>query len=456
MEINGKKALVIGLAVSGVPTVQVLSRLGARIKVNDKKEARDLENVLEQLKDFEVEYVLGEHPVELADWPDFAVISPGVPMSIPLVREIKKRGKEVISEVELSYRLTETPIVAITGTNGKTTTTALTGEIFRSSGRKTYVVGNIGKPVISVALSSGRNDIMVAEISSFQLEGIRYFKPASAAILNLTPDHLDRHGTFENYMDAKARIFENQDEGDFIVLNADDENTAKLAARCRSKVVYFSCRKTMDTGVFVEDDYIVVKGRKVKERVCPVKSLKIPGTHNLENALAATALAWSMEIPVEAMADALTTFEGVEHRLESVGVIDGVKYINDSKGTNPGASIKAIQAIEDPIILIAGGYDKGSSFDEFVDSFDNKVKAVVLLGETADKIKKSCQRKNFNNIYIVDDMEGAVKTAGSIAKAGDTVLLSPACASWDMFKNFEERGRIFKKAVYSLGRIQHE
>jgi len=452
MDIKGKKVLVIGLAISGIPTVQVLYELGAKIKVNDKKTEEMLREAVIQLKDIEFEMVSGDHPVQLADWPDFAVISPGVPMDIPLVREIKKNGKEVLSEIELAYRLTRAPIVAITGTNGKTTTTALTGEIFKRSGRKTYVVGNIGKPIISVALTADVKDILVAEVSSFQLEGVRDFRPAASVILNLTHDHLNRHKTFENYINAKARIFENLAKQEYVVLNADDEKTFKLVQKCRARVVYFSRKQLLDTGAFVDDGYIIVKKGDIKEKVCSVQDLRIPGTHNIENALAATALAWSAGVRTGIIGDALKAFEGVEHRLEYVETINGVRYVNDSKGTNPDASIKAIQALEKPIILIAGGMDKGSDFDEFVHNFNNKIKGIVLLGETAQKIKNTCQKKGYNNIYIVKDMEEAVNTAAEMAEDGDSVLLSPACASWDMYKNFEERGRIFKESVVALRR----
>lgn len=456
MDIKGQKILVIGLAVSGVPTVQVLSEMGAMITVNDRKKAGDLEEVLQQLSGIEADYVLGEHPIRLADWPDFAVISPGVPPSIPLVQELIKKGKEVISEVELSFRLLKAPVVAITGTNGKTTTTALTGQVFKESGRNTHVVGNIGKPIISIAPSAAESDVVVAEISSFQLEGISGFRPKSATILNITPDHLDRHGTFQNYADAKARIFENQDQDDFLVLNADDEAAAGLEHKSRARVVHFSRKKILEAGSFVQDGYIIVGEGNAKEKICPASELRIPGAHNLENALAAATLGWTMGVPYEAIERALKGFEGVEHRLEKVDTVNGVSYINDSKGTNPDASSKAIQAVEKPIILIAGGYDKGSSYEEFVNNFGDKVKAVVLLGETAEKIKKTCQNNRFNNIYIVDTVEEAVNCASRMAMSGDTVLLSPACASWDMFRNFEERGEAFKKAVRSLRRIQHE
>jgi UDP-N-acetylmuramoylalanine--D-glutamate ligase len=453
MEIKDKKILVIGLAVSGLSTVKILHGLGARVMVNDRKTEKELGRTTRLLGGLEIEYILGSHPEKLAVWPDLAVISPGVPMDIPMVREIGKRDIEVISEVELAYRLTDTPIAAITGTNGKTTTTALTGEIFRLTGRKTHVVGNIGSPVIEAAAASRPEDILVAEISSFQLEGIRDFRPVSSAILNITPDHLDRHKTFDNYVDAKARIFENQGPEDFVILNADNPITAGLALRCRAKVLYISRERVLDTGAFVEDGHIIVKRGSKTQRVCRVDRLRIRGDHNIENALAAAAMAWCMDVPVKTIGQALIGFEGVEHRLEYVDTVNGVEYINDSKGTNPDASIKAIKAIDKQIVLIAGGYDKGGDFDGFVDSFEGSVKGIVLIGTTAKKIQKSCQRKNINSIYIAGDMQEAVTCAASIAGEGDAVLLSPACASWDMYENFEERGRIFKEAVGMLRRI---
>ncbi|MFA6670645.1 MAG: UDP-N-acetylmuramoyl-L-alanine--D-glutamate ligase [Bacillota bacterium] len=453
MEIKGKKILVIGLAVSGLETAKTLHGLGAQVLVNDRKSEVGLKEAIAALEGMNIQYVLGGHPVELAAWPHLAVISPGVPMDIPMVRRIAESGREVISEVELAFRLTGTPIVAITGTNGKTTTTALTGEIFSLSGRTTHVVGNIGTPVIHTAVNSRSGDVLVAEISSFQLEGTRDFRPAAAAVLNITPDHLDRHRTFDNYTGIKARILRNQGPQDYAVLNADEPVTASLAKKCRAKVLYFSRQRIMDTGAFVEDGYVVLRKGKILERVCRAVDLKIPGDHNLENALAAAALAWCMDVPVKVIGEALKSFEGVAHRLEYVDTVRGVKFINDSKGTNPDASAKAIKAVDRPVVLIAGGYDKGGDFDGFVKGFDGKVKGVVLMGATAEKLKCACQKVNLSSIYVVEDMQEAVKKAALIAEEGDTVLLSPACASWDMYNNFEERGKEFKKAVGLLRRF---
>ncbi len=271
-------------------------------------------------------------------------------------------------------------------------------------------------------------------------------------MLNITPDHLDRHKTFENYKALKARVFENQGPDDFAVLNADEPAAASMADGCRARVLYFSRKRIMDTGAFVEKGYIIIKRGKSSERICKASDLRILGDHNLENALAAAALAWSMEVPVKAIGDALKSFEGVEHRLEYVDTVNGVVYINDSKGTNPDASARAVKAMDRPIVLIAGGYDKGGDFDEFVEGFGDKVKGVVLLGATAEKLKSSCRRVGLNNIYMVKNMREAVERAALMAEEGDTVLLSPACASWDMYKNFEERGKDFKEAVGMLRR----
>jgi len=450
MDIKGKNVLVLGAAVTGIPTALELYNMGCNVTLNDCKPLAQLDEYIHELDNLSVEIITGGHPIELASNCDFIVISPGVPTDIPLVKEAKKIGKEVISEVELAYRMTRTPIAAITGTNGKTTTTALLGEIMKESGRKTFVVGNIGNPIIKEVKNAAPEDLFVLEVSSFQLETTVHFRPKVCAILNITPDHLNRHKTLENYIDAKTKIFRNQKQEDYTVLNWDDEQTRKLSSLTKSKTLFFSRKDILDEGAYVENGYLTISYKNKKERIIDIKDIFIPGEHNLENALAASLMAYCLGVEAHTIQKVLKEFKGVEHRIEYVTEIDGVIYYNDSKGTNPDSSIKAIKTMTRPTILIAGGYDKGSDFDEFVSYFKGKVKALILLGETADKIKESAEKAGFYNIYKVSDMEEAVKKGKELATPGDCVLLSPACASWDMFKNFEERGNVFKDAVRRL------
>jgi len=449
MDLHGKKVLLVGLAKTGIATIKFLHSKGALLTVNDIKGKEELEDVLGELEGLGIEFILGSHPQNIDSY-ELAVVSPGVPLDIPFIVELKERKVAVISEIELSYRYARAPFVGITGTNGKTTTTSLVGEIFKLSSYNTFVVGNIGTPVVDVVDKADENSVLVTELSSFQLESIETFKPRVSAILNITPDHLNRHKTMENYIAAKARIFENQDKGDYTVLNYDCEQTRSLAGLCKSNVVFFSRKEKLERGVFVDGGKIVVKTGEGEESLMDASELKIPGPHNLENALAAVAIAASMKLPFELIASALKSFEGVEHRLEFVRSIRGIDFINDSKGTNPDASIKAIQSFERPLILIAGGMDKGGEFDDFVAEFGSKVKGLVLLGETAQKLEDTAARFGFNQTYRVENMEQAVKKAFALAQQGDIVLLSPACASWDMYPSYEVRGRDFKENVMQL------
>jgi UDP-N-acetylmuramoylalanine--D-glutamate ligase len=452
MIIRGKSVLVVGLATSGIPTVNTLIEQGAKVTVNDVKNEEQLHEIIDLLGKDGVDYILGRHPEDVSQF-DFIVLSPGVPTDLPFILKAKGNGIPVIGELELAYRLCQGRFVAITGTNGKTTTTALTGEIFKNAQKETYVVGNIGVAAVSKALEASKEAMMVTEVSSFQLESIVAFKPYIAAILNITPDHLNRHKTMENYIDTKANIFKNQEATDYIVLNADNEETYALAGQMKSEIIFFSRRQYFDQGAFVVDDNIVVK-KKGKDHVvvCNAKELNIPGNHNLENALAATAIAFWAGIDIQTIASTLKAFKGVEHRTEVVGEIQGIRFINDSKGTNPDASIAAIKGMETPIILIGGGMDKGSEFDELIQAFEGKVKHMVLLGETADKMRVTGEKLGFNSYTIVSSMDEAVAQAYKLASKGDTVLLSPACASWDMYKSYEHRGKHFKECVESLRR----
>jgi len=450
MQIKGKKVLVIGAAVTGVPVVKELNRLGAEIILNDFKKVDELKEIVAEVEQLPIRLVAGGHPVKLAEECDFVVISPGVPLDILLVQKAKELGKEVIGEIELAYRLTSTPIAAITGTNGKTTTTALLGEIMKESGRKAFVTGNIGHAMILEVNGSGTEDIFVLEVSSFQLESTVTFKPKVSAILNITPDHLNRHKTMENYIDAKCKIFINQDASDYTVLNADDPETSKLAGRSKSKVLLFSRKKEVTEGAYIENNHIVIRVGNKKETIIHKDKIYIPGNHNLENALAAALMAYCMGARPSVIAETLESFRGVEHRIEYVEEIEGVIYYNDSKGTNTDASIKAIQAMKRPTLIIAGGYDKGSEYDELIAAFGNIIKHMVLIGKTADKLEETARKHGFKNVHKAKDLREAVKKCHILAEPGDCVLLSPACASWDMFSNFEERGRLFKEYVREL------
>jgi len=449
-DFSGKTVLVVGLAKSGMAVTQYLANAGAQVLANDIKDETKLKAEVQTLSAIGVKMYLNMSPESLVSKADFIVISPGVPIDSPFVGMAEKMGKEVISEIELAYRLCKASIIAITGTNGKTTTTALTGEILRSSGCETHVVGNIGTPFISKVHEILPHHKVVAEISSFQLEAIREFHPFASAILNITEDHLNRHKTMENYIAAKARIFENSTNSDFVILNADDDKANKLSQHTQSKTLFFSRKNILNRGAWIEDSMITIDLGDDKIPICHVDELLIPGEHNIENALAATLLSAIASVPSEDIARVLKSFQGVEHRIEFIDRINGVSFYNDSKGTNPDASIKAIKAMKRPTVLIAGGMDKGSSFDEFIDAFGNVVTYLVILGETSDKIAKTAKSAGFERMLRVDTLEDAVLSAFKVSVPDGNVLLSPACASWDMFIDYEHRGRVFKDAVRKL------
>lgn len=450
---HNKKVLVVGLGNSGKAAAQAMVKLGADVSVQDSKTEGDLDpQLITFFRDKKVTCYLGCKPENMNEF-DILILSPGVSPELDFIRDAKAAGAEIIGELEIAYRVGHGRYVAITGTNGKTTTTTLVGEIYKAAGRKTYVVGNIGVAVISKALSAEDDSWLVTETSSFQLETIKEFKPEISAILNLTPDHMDRHKTMECYGAAKANVFRNQDPDQYCVMNYDDKTCFALAENCRAKVVPFSRKEELDFGAFVKDGRIVIKDENGDVTdICGADELQIPGMHNLENALAACAMAYFGGIDHEVIAETLRSFRGVEHRIELCNEIDGIRFVNDSKGTNPDAAIKAIEAMKENIILIAGGYDKNASFDEFAAAFDGKVKALMLMGKTATKIKEAAEKAGFTNSVILKDMESCVREAYRIASPGDVVLLSPACASWDMYTSFEQRGRHFKSCVRELER----
>ncbi|MBQ9961065.1 MAG: UDP-N-acetylmuramoyl-L-alanine--D-glutamate ligase [Firmicutes bacterium] len=446
--IAGKRVLIIGLGKSGIAAAQAMIKLGARVTVQDSKTEDKIDaQLLTFFRGKGVEFCLGQIPEYMNQF-DMMILSPGVNPELPFVDKAAEAGVEIVGELEIAYRIARGHFVALTGTNGKTTTTTLVGEIFKKSGRKTSVVGNIGVAVISKALETDEDDWLITETSSFQLQTIKYFKPMVSAILNLTPDHLNRHHTMENYGLAKARIFENQDEQGFCIINGDDEACCKLAENSKAKVVYFSSTKELEEGAFVKDGKLVIASENGKLiELCHKNELKIIGKHNVENALAAAAMCYYSGIEPEVIAQVLRDFGGVEHRIEYCGTSKGVKYYNDSKGTNVDAALTAIRAIEKNIILIAGGDGKGQDFDPLVAGFNGSVKHMILLGRDGGKIAESAEKAGFKDYSFAEDMGKCVQKAIELAEEGDTVLLSPACASWDMYVNFEQRGDHFKEMV---------
>lgn len=449
MDLYGKKILVVGLGKSGLAASRVLREKGAMVTACDIRSIKELGSSVDRLVDKGVKVVHG-YPTVTKKNTDLVVTSPGVPKTEPPLVEAKKAGIPVWGELELAYRFSPSPFIGITGTNGKTTTTALVGEILKKNRYPSIVGGNIGLPLVEEVVRLTPEHIVVAEVSSFQLENIEKFRCRVAVVLNLTPDHLDRHYSLEGYLAAKAEILKNQQPEDYVVLNYDNLLTRMLAERATAQVVFISQQQILERGVYVKDKQIVINLDGEEKPVIPVDEIRIRGTHNLENALAAVACTRVLGIEEEVIAQTLRDFAGVEHRLEFVTEVDGVQYINDSKATNPDAVIKALEAFPNPLILIAGGKNKGYDFTELAAKIKERVKALVLVGQAEPEIREAVEKTGFKNIHSAATFEEAVITASSLAEAGDVVLLSPACASWDMFKSFEERGDLFKKIVYSL------
>ncbi|MCR5627527.1 MAG: UDP-N-acetylmuramoyl-L-alanine--D-glutamate ligase [Lachnospiraceae bacterium] len=448
--------LVIGAGKSGIAACELLKRNSDEPVLFDSNEKTDVAALKKTLGE-DVKIYVKDLPEEVKEKAGTVVLSPGVPLDIPLVEELKSEGKKIIGEIELAYRYEKGSVIAITGTNGKTTTTTLMGEIMknyakRDGGRDVYVVGNIGNPYTCIADETNDTSITVAEISSFQLETVESFRPKVSAILNLTPDHMNRHKTMANYVAAKERIAENQTGENTIVLNYDDALTRETAKRVKAGVFFFTKNKE-HTGdvegarfVYMDGDDIKYEGRTIIN----VNDMNLIGTHNFENVMAAVAMSISFGVSEDIIAETIRTFKAVEHRIEFVKTVDEVDYYNDSKGTNPDAAIKAVEAMKKPTILIGGGYDKQSKYDEWIESFGDKVKALVLIGQTADDIEKCARSHGFTNVIKAESLKEAVDICRREARPGYAVLLSPACASWGMFKNYEERGTMFKEFVESL------
>ena len=451
MEVKNKKVLVFGLGISGIGAGKILEAHGADVVLYDGNQKLTEEKVRKQLgEDSNAKIVIGEFPEEILENLDMTVLSPGVPTDLPVIEKMRKHGVTVIGEVELAYQYGKGDVLAITGTNGKTTTTTLLGEIMKNYQDNVYVVGNIGTPYTTAASLMTDDTITVAEMSSFQLESIVDFRPRVSAILNFTPDHLNRHHTMEAYVNAKKNIAKNQTEDDYCILNYEDELTREFGKEVKAKVLYFSSQRKLEEGIYLEDGNIIYHYGNVSEKICHVDELQILGTHNHENVMAACAMAAVYGVPGEKIRESVKAFKGVEHRIEYVTEKDGVAYYNDSKGTNPDAAIKGIQAMNRPTVLIGGGYDKGSEYTEWINSFDGKVKKLILIGDTKEKIAEDARKCGFTDYEFADTFEEAVLTAAKIAESGEAVLLSPACASWDMFPSYEVRGRRFKELVRNL------
>lgn len=450
--VKDKRVLIVGMGKSGIAATQAMLKLGANVTIQDSKEREKTDaQLLTFLEGKNVKCYFHEIPEHVADF-DMIILSPGVNPELDFIREAEADGAEIVGELEIAYRIARGSFVAITGTNGKTTTTTLVGEIFRNSRRKTHVVGNIGVAVISKALEAEEEDWLITETSSFQLQTIKYFKPEISAILNLTPDHLNRHHTMEAYGEAKARIFENQDANGYCVINYDDKLCYGLTKDCKARVVPFSRLEELDFGAFLKGDMLVIRNEAGELiELCNRNDLKIIGDHNVENALAAAAICYFAGIDSEVISKTLTDFGGVEHRIEYSGEINGVKFYNDSKGTNVDAAVIALRAIKKNIILIAGGDGKGQSFDELIKNFEGRVKHMILLGRDGGIIAEAADKYGFKDYTFAKDMPECVNKAFEMAQPGDTVLLSPACASWDMYDNFEQRGDHFKECVSRLG-----
>lgn len=451
MELQGKKVLIIGSGISGIGAAKLLYSEKAVPVIYDENKNLTVETVRSRLPEgMEAEIIIGSLPKELLRETALVVPSPGVAVDTELVESFRREGIPVWGEIELGYRYGKGRLIAITGTNGKTTTTSLVGQIMEEYYHEVFVVGNIGNPYTEAALHTTEKSVTVAEISSFQLETTESFRPQISAILNITPDHLNRHHTMENYAAVKERIAAKQTGREVCVLNYEDAYTRDFGGRCPARVIYFSSKRKLDRGLYLDEETICMADENGERRLMNIHDMNLVGMCNVENVMAAIAISLSMEVPLENILATVRRFKAVEHRIEFVASKAGVDYYNDSKGTNPDAAIQGIKAMTKPTVLIGGGYDKQSEYDEWIEAFENKVKCLVLIGQTADKIEACARKHGVDNIVRADSFEEALLICTKTAVPGDAVLLSPACASWGMFPNYEVRGNIFKDYVYGL------
>ena len=453
MDVNNKRVIVLGMARSGIAAAKLLAKRGAIVTISDMKTEESFSGALDELRSLGCIFALGEGPQKYLDSQDMMILSPGIPVAKPFVQEAIAKGVEVIGELELGARMMRGGLCAITGTNGKTTTTTLVGELFRATGRGTHVVGNIGYPITADAGEMTDDDLTVAEVSSYQCETISTFHPHVGAVLNITEDHIARHGSMQCYIDMKRRIFAQQTAEDIAVFNYDDPTCHEMAKGLAAKVVWFSRTQQVPCGADVRDGVICLNLDGEAHEICRADEVFIPGPHNLENALAAVTIAGAMGVKPELMAPVLKTFRGVEHRIETVRVLDNVTWINDSKGTNVDSTLKAIDTMTKPTVLILGGSDKGTSFDPLAEAIAaaKQIICCVVIGDTASQIRAALEKVGYDAVLEAGyDFDQCLAMCREKAVSGGCVLLSPACASFDMFKDFEDRGRIFKEKVMAL------
>lgn len=452
--LEGRNCLIIGSGISGIGAAGLLANFGAKITLYDGNEKLNPEEIAAKLpQGVNAKCIVGELPKEVEESTEALILSPGVPTDIPLVIRMRERGALVLGEIELAYLAEKGTVAAVTGTNGKTTTTTLLGEIMKAylGEEKTFVVGNIGNPYTLEVLKTSKDSVTVGELSSFQLETIHTFRPHVSAILNVTPDHLNRHHTMEAYVQAKEAVAMNQTKDDTCVLNYENEYTRDFGKRCPAKVVFFSSQRELEEGYFLRGTRIIRKFNGGESDLMDIRTdMNLVGIHNAENVMAGIAMAEGMGVPMDVILRVIKDFKAVEHRIEYVATKKGVVYYNDSKGTNPDAAIQGIKAMDRPTILIGGGYDKQNTYDEWIESFDGKVKWLVLIGQTREKIAECAKKHGVTQIKFADTYDECLQLCTALAEPGDAVLLSPACASWGMFPNYETRGRLFKEYVNAL------
>lgn len=451
MDLKGKYVLVAGCGISGIAAAQLLYKVGAKPVMFDTNENLKEEDVLARFEEkCEVDFAIGKVSKETMEKVSLVVISPGIPADADFVEEFRKNNLPIWGEIELAYQFAKGGLAAITGTNGKTTTTALVGEIMNDYYNSVFVVGNIGNAYTKEALKTKDDSVTVAEISSFQLETAIDFHPHVSAVLNITPDHLNRHHTMEGYVRVKESIAKNQTKDDFCVLNFEDSYTRDFGSRCNAGVIWFSSKQKVENGFYLDGDVIYKVSGQEEAEVIRMSQTNLLGDHNAENIMAAIAMCEAYGVPMDSIVASVKKFKAVEHRIEFVATKRGVDYYNDSKGTNPDAAIKGIKAMNKPTVLIGGGYDKDSTYDEWIESFDGKVKLLVLIGQTRDKIAECAKAHGFHDFVMADTFEEAMDICIKESVPGDAVLLSPACASWGMFPNYEVRGQIFKEIVHAI------